>query len=79
MLPSSAVVKRVARGGTAGDLPKNGHLLPTAAILSPQNRYARCNRSIRTVLLEGLPACLLLVIGHWSAVIDFQTAICGRE
>jgi hypothetical protein len=44
--PKVLVVGRVVRGETAGDLPKNCHLLPSAAILEPQNRYARCNRFI---------------------------------
>ena len=32
-----------------GDLPKTCHLLPSTAILEPQNRYARCNRFIPTL------------------------------
>jgi hypothetical protein len=33
-----------SRGGeTAGDLPKNCHVLPSIAILEPQNRYDRFN------------------------------------
>ena len=37
------VVERIARGEKIGDLPKNCHLLPSTAILEPQNRYARFN------------------------------------
>jgi hypothetical protein len=36
-----SVVDRIAQGKTAGDLPKNCHLLPSTAILELQNRYAR--------------------------------------
>jgi hypothetical protein len=36
---SLSIASRGARG--IGDLPKNCHLLPSTAILEPQNRYAR--------------------------------------
>ena len=35
------VVDRIERARRIGDLPKNCHLLPSSAILQPQNRYAR--------------------------------------
>ena len=39
-----------SRGGSRiGDLPKTCRLLPSTAILQPQNRYARSNRFIRTL------------------------------
>jgi hypothetical protein len=41
-----------------GALPKNCHLLPSIAILEPQNRYVRFNRFIRFLPLEGVPASL---------------------
>jgi hypothetical protein len=39
--PLSAASRAARR---LGDLPKNCHLLPSTAILEPQNRYARFNR-----------------------------------
>ena len=40
-----------------GDLPKNCHLLPSAAILYRQNRYTRFSR-FHSSSLEGAPARL---------------------
>ena len=37
----------------AGDLPKNCHLLPSTAILEPQNRYDRFNRFNSLLALRG--------------------------
>jgi hypothetical protein len=45
-----------------GDLPKTCQLLPSTAILQPQNRYVRFNRRIPHLPLEGMPA------GHKSSV-----------
>jgi hypothetical protein len=43
-----------SRGGeTAGDLPKNCHLLPSTGILEPQNRYDRLNRFNSFLALRG--------------------------
>jgi hypothetical protein len=56
--PKEFVVDRVAQGKTAGDLPKNCHLLPSAAILERQNPYTRCNRSIPSLPLEAVAAIL---------------------
>ncbi len=41
-----------------GDLPKNCHLLPSTAILEPQNRDAPCNRFIRSLPFEAKTASL---------------------
>ena len=53
---SLSIASRGARRLRA--LPKNCHLLPFAAILSPQYRYVRCNRFIRSLHREGMPASL---------------------
>jgi hypothetical protein len=55
-LPKEFVVDRIVRARWLGALPKNCHLLPSAAIVEPQNRYARFNRFISTLPLEGIPA-----------------------
>jgi hypothetical protein len=46
-----------ARARRRGDLPKNCHLLPSTAILEPQNRYAPFNRSIRCPSRAFWPTC----------------------
>ena len=53
---SLSIASRGARG--IGDLPKTCHLLPSTAILWPQNRYAHFNRSIFISCPEGVPASL---------------------
>jgi hypothetical protein len=53
---SLSIASRGAR--RLGDLPKSCHLLPSTAILEPQNRFVRFNRFIRFLPLEGVPASL---------------------
>jgi hypothetical protein len=60
--PKELAVDRAARGETAGDLPKSCHLLPSAAILEPQNRYVRFNRSIPFLAPRGYAG--QPVVGH---------------
>ena len=47
---------RLMEAKRIGDLPKNCRLLPSAAILEPQNRYVRFSRCIPYMPAE---ACLL--------------------
>ena len=55
-LKNSFSIARPGREG--GDLPKTCHLLPSTAILEPQNRYSHFNRCIRSLPLEGVLASL---------------------
>ena len=48
---SMGIASRGAPG--LGALPKNCHLLPSTAILEPQNRYDRLNRFNSTLALRG--------------------------
>jgi hypothetical protein len=48
----------IARGRQLGALPENCHLLPSTAILGPQNRYACFNCSISSLPFEGMPASM---------------------
>ena len=70
---SLSIASRGAR--RLGALPENCHLLPSAAILEPQNRYARFNRCIRSLPFEGMPASLSSVLGHWLSVIGPHSSV----
>jgi hypothetical protein len=61
-------------GATAGDLPKNCHLLPSTAILEPRNRYTRCNRFD---LILG-PQSSVLGLHGWPAILRRGSQNRGR-